>query len=141
MPKQSRFRTGIALAKISWRTLRDNKSLMAFPIAGMAVALAIAIILVLPGIILIVLGIAMAGGTSAAAGIALAVVGGLFVLETLSVVIQVMSFKWTGKRVFKMAPLHHHYEQKGWKESTVVIRFWIISVILALIGLSTLKLR
>jgi len=73
--------------------------------------------------------------------IVLAVVGGLFVLETLSVVIQVMSFKWTGKRVFKMAPLHHHYEQKGWKESTVVIRFWIISVILALIGLSTLKLR
>ncbi|MFT3733215.1 MAG: phospho-N-acetylmuramoyl-pentapeptide-transferase [Hyphomicrobium sp.] len=73
--------------------------------------------------------------------IVLAVVGGLFVLETLSVIIQVLSFKWTGKRVFKMAPLHHHYEQKGWKESTVVIRFWIISVILALIGLSTLKLR
>ncbi|HML29222.1 MAG TPA: phospho-N-acetylmuramoyl-pentapeptide-transferase [Hyphomicrobium sp.] len=73
--------------------------------------------------------------------IVLAVVGGLFVLETLSVIIQVLSFKWTGKRVFKMAPLHHHYEQKGWKESTVVIRFWIISVILALIGLSSLKLR
>src|SRR5690606_10211478 len=73
--------------------------------------------------------------------IVLAVVGGLFVLETMSVIIQVMSFKWTGKRVFKMAPLHHHYEQKGWKESTVVIRFWIISVILALVGLSTLKLR
>lgn len=73
--------------------------------------------------------------------IVLAVVGGLFVLETLSVIIQVVSFKWTGKRVFKMAPLHHHYEQKGWKESTVVIRFWIIAVILALIGLSTLKLR
>ena len=87
------------------------------------------------------------GGTLGAIAVAikhevvLAVVGGLFVLETLSVIIQVLSFKWTGKRVFKMAPLHHHYEQKGWKESTVVIRFWIISVILALIGLSTLKLR
>jgi phospho-N-acetylmuramoyl-pentapeptide-transferase len=63
--------------------------------------------------------------------IVLAIVGGLFVLETLSVIIQVVSFKWTGKRVFRMAPLHHHYEQKGWKESTIVIRFWIISVILA----------
>jgi phospho-N-acetylmuramoyl-pentapeptide-transferase len=73
--------------------------------------------------------------------IVLAVVGGLFVLETLSVIIQVVSFRLTGKRVFKMAPLHHHFEQKGWKESTVVIRFWIISVVLALIGLSTLKLR
>jgi phospho-N-acetylmuramoyl-pentapeptide-transferase len=73
--------------------------------------------------------------------IVLAIVGGLFVLETLSVIIQVISFKMTGKRVFRMAPLHHHYEQKGWKESTIVIRFWIISVILALIGLATLKLR
>ena len=73
--------------------------------------------------------------------IVLAIVGGLFVLETMSVIIQVASFKWTGKRVFRMAPLHHHYEQKGWKESTVVIRFWIISVLLALIGLATLKLR
>jgi phospho-N-acetylmuramoyl-pentapeptide-transferase len=73
--------------------------------------------------------------------IVLAIVGGLFVLETMSVIIQVASFKWTGKRVFRMAPLHHHYEQKGWKESTIVIRFWIISVILALIGLATLKLR
>ncbi|NOT70651.1 MAG: phospho-N-acetylmuramoyl-pentapeptide-transferase [Hyphomicrobium sp.] len=73
--------------------------------------------------------------------IVLAIVGGLFVLETMSVIIQVLSFKWTGKRVFRMAPLHHHYEQKGWKESTIVIRFWIISVILALIGLATLKLR
>ena len=73
--------------------------------------------------------------------IVLAIVGGLFVLETMSVIIQVLSFKWTGKRVFKMAPLHHHYEQKGWKESTVVIRFWIISVILALVGLASLKLR
>ncbi|MFV0367723.1 MAG: phospho-N-acetylmuramoyl-pentapeptide-transferase [Hyphomicrobiaceae bacterium] len=73
--------------------------------------------------------------------IVLAIVGGLFVLETMSVIIQVASFKLTGKRVFRMAPLHHHYEQKGWKESTVVVRFWIISVILALIGLATLKLR
>lgn len=73
--------------------------------------------------------------------IVLAIVGGLFVLETLSVIIQVASFKLTGKRVFRMAPLHHHYEQKGWHESTVVIRFWIIAVILALIGLATLKLR
>jgi phospho-N-acetylmuramoyl-pentapeptide-transferase len=71
----------------------------------------------------------------------LAIVGGLFVLETLSVIIQVASFKMTGKRVFRMAPLHHHYEQKGWQESTVVVRFWIISVVLALIGLATLKLR
>jgi phospho-N-acetylmuramoyl-pentapeptide-transferase len=73
--------------------------------------------------------------------IVLAIVGGLFVLETLSVVIQVASFKLTGKRVFRMAPLHHHFEQKGWKEPTVVVRFWIISVVLALVGLSTLKLR
>ncbi|PPD29413.1 MAG: phospho-N-acetylmuramoyl-pentapeptide-transferase [Hyphomicrobium sp.] len=71
----------------------------------------------------------------------LAIVGGLFVLETLSVIIQVVSFKLTGKRVFRMAPLHHHFEQKGWQESTVVVRFWIISVVLALIGLATLKLR
>ncbi|WP_334146125.1 phospho-N-acetylmuramoyl-pentapeptide-transferase [Hyphomicrobium sp.] len=73
--------------------------------------------------------------------VVLAIVGGLFVLETLSVIIQVTSYKLTGKRVFRMAPLHHHYEQKGWKESTVVVRFWIIAVILALIGLATLKLR
>ena len=73
--------------------------------------------------------------------IVLAIVGGLFVLETLSVIIQVVSFKMTGKRVFRMAPLHHHFEQKGWSEPTVVVRFWIISVILALIGLATLKLR
>jgi phospho-N-acetylmuramoyl-pentapeptide-transferase len=71
----------------------------------------------------------------------LAIIGGLFVLEAVSVIIQVASFKLTGKRVFKMAPIHHHYEQLGWKESTVVIRFWIIAVVLALIGLSTLKLR
>ena len=73
--------------------------------------------------------------------IVLAIVGGLFVIETLSVIIQVLSFKLTGKRVFRMAPLHHHFEQKGWKESTVVVRFWIISVVLALAGLATLKLR
>jgi phospho-N-acetylmuramoyl-pentapeptide-transferase len=73
--------------------------------------------------------------------IVLAIVGGLFVLETASVVIQVISFKLTGKRIFKMAPIHHHFEKKGWPESTVVIRFWIISIILALIGLATLKLR
>ena len=73
--------------------------------------------------------------------IVLAIVGGLFVLETMSVIIQVASFKMTGKRVFRMAPLHHHFEQKGWQESTVVVRFWIISVILALVGLATLKLR
>ena len=71
----------------------------------------------------------------------LAIVGGLFVLETVSVIVQVASYKLTGKRVFRMAPLHHHFEQKGWAEPTIVIRFWIIAVILALIGLSTLKLR
>ncbi len=73
--------------------------------------------------------------------IVLAIVGGLFVLETLSVIIQVISFKMTGKRVFRMAPIHHHFEQKGWKEETVVVRFWIIAAILAIIGLATLKLR
>ena len=73
--------------------------------------------------------------------IVLGIIGGLFVLETASVIIQVLSFKLTGKRVFKMAPLHHHFEKKGWAESTVVIRFWIISIILAIIGLATLKLR
>ena len=70
-----------------------------------------------------------------------AVIGGLFVLEAVSVIVQVASFKLTGKRVFKMAPIHHHFEQKGWREPTVVIRFWIIAVILALIGLASLKLR
>ena len=73
--------------------------------------------------------------------IVLAIIGGLFVLETVSVIIQVASFKLTGKRVFAMAPLHHHFEKKGWSESTIVIRFWIIAVILALVGLATLKLR
>ena len=71
----------------------------------------------------------------------LAIIGGIFVMETLSVMIQVVSFKLTGKRVFKMAPIHHHFEQKGWSESTIVIRFWIISIILAIIGLATLKIR
>ena len=71
----------------------------------------------------------------------LIIIGGVFVLETISVIVQIISFKLTGKRVFRMAPLHHHFEQKGWAESTIVIRFWIIAVILALIGLSTLKLR
>lgn len=71
----------------------------------------------------------------------LLVIGGLFVLETVSVIVQVASFKLTGKRVFRMAPLHHHFEQKGWEEPTIVIRFWIIALVLALIGLSTLKLR
>ena len=73
--------------------------------------------------------------------IVLAITGGLFVLEAVSVIVQVLSFKLTGKRVFRMAPIHHHYEKKGWAESTVVIRFWIISIILAMIGLATLKLR
>jgi phospho-N-acetylmuramoyl-pentapeptide-transferase len=71
----------------------------------------------------------------------LAIVGGLFVLEAVSVIVQVTSFKLFGTRVFRMAPLHHHFEQKGWPESTVVIRFWIIAVVLALAGLATLKLR
>ena len=73
--------------------------------------------------------------------IVLAIVGGLFVVETLSVIIQVFWFKRTGRRVFLMAPLHHHFEKKGWAEPTIVIRFWIIAVVLALIGLSTLKIR
>jgi phospho-N-acetylmuramoyl-pentapeptide-transferase len=73
--------------------------------------------------------------------IVLMIVGGLFVLETASVIVQVVSYKLTGKRVFRMAPLHHHFEKKGWAESTIVIRFWIIAMILALVGLSTLKLR
>ena len=67
--------------------------------------------------------------------------GGLFVVETVAVIVQVISFKLTGKRVFRMAPIHHHYEQLGWSESTIVIRFWIVAVMLALLGLATLKLR
>jgi phospho-N-acetylmuramoyl-pentapeptide-transferase len=73
--------------------------------------------------------------------IVLAVIGGLFVLEAVSVIVQVVSFKLTGKRIFKMAPIHHHFEQLGWTEPQIVIRFWIVSVVLALAGLSTLKLR
>jgi phospho-N-acetylmuramoyl-pentapeptide-transferase len=73
--------------------------------------------------------------------VVLAVIGGLFVLEAVSVIVQVVSFRLTGKRVFKMAPIHHHFEQLGWTEPQIVIRFWIISVVLALAGLSTLKLR
>jgi phospho-N-acetylmuramoyl-pentapeptide-transferase len=71
----------------------------------------------------------------------LAIIGGLFVLEAVSVIVQVASFKMTGRRVFRMAPLHHHFEQKGWQEPTIVIRFWIIASILAIAGLATLKLR
>ena len=87
------------------------------------------------------------GGSLGAIGIitkheiVLAITGGLFVLEAISVIVQVISYKLTGKRVFIMAPIHHHFEKKGWAESTVVIRFWIISIILAMIGLATLKLR
>ena len=73
--------------------------------------------------------------------IVLIIMGGIFVIETLSVIIQVASFKLTGKRVFKMAPIHHHYELKGWPEPRVIVRFWIISLILVLVGLATLKLR
>ncbi len=87
------------------------------------------------------------GGSLGAVGIitkheiVLAITGGLFVLEAISVIVQVVSFKLTGKRIFKMAPIHHHYEKKGWPESTVVIRFWIVAIILAMIGLATLKFR
>ncbi len=87
------------------------------------------------------------GGSLGAVGIitkheiVLAITGGLFVLEAISVIAQVISFKLTGRRIFKMAPIHHHFEKKGWPESTIVIRFWIISIILAMIGLATLKLR
>ena len=73
--------------------------------------------------------------------IVLAIVGGLFVIEAVSVIVQVASFKMTGKRIFRMAPIHHHFEELGWPEPTIVIRFWIVSVILALVGLSSLKLR
>jgi phospho-N-acetylmuramoyl-pentapeptide-transferase len=85
----------------------------------------------------------MLGGIAVATKheIVLAIIGGIFVMEALSVIIQVASFKTTGRRVFKMAPIHHHFEQLGWTESQVVIRFWIVAVVLAIIGLSTLKLR
>jgi len=73
--------------------------------------------------------------------IVLAIMGGVFVIETVSVILQVASFKLTGKRIFRMAPLHHHYELKGWPEPRVIVRFWIITVVLVLIGLATLKIR
>jgi phospho-N-acetylmuramoyl-pentapeptide-transferase len=73
--------------------------------------------------------------------IVLLIMGGVFVVETVSVIMQVVSYKLTGKRIFRMAPLHHHYELKGWPEPRVIVRFWIITVILVLLGLATLKLR
>jgi phospho-N-acetylmuramoyl-pentapeptide-transferase len=73
--------------------------------------------------------------------IVLAVVGGIFVIETISVILQVTSFQLTGKRVFKMAPIHHHFELKGWPEPKVIVRFWIIGMMLALLSLATLKVR
>jgi phospho-N-acetylmuramoyl-pentapeptide-transferase len=73
--------------------------------------------------------------------IVLVIVGGIFVMEALSVIVQVASFRLFGKRIFRMAPIHHHFELKGWPEPKIIVRFWIISIILALIGLSTLKLR
>jgi phospho-N-acetylmuramoyl-pentapeptide-transferase len=73
--------------------------------------------------------------------LALFIMGGVFVMETVSVILQVGSFKLTGKRIFRMAPLHHHYELKGWPEPRVIVRFWIITVILVLIGLASLKIR
>lgn len=73
--------------------------------------------------------------------IVMLIMGGVFVVETLSVMLQVASFKLIGKRIFRMAPLHHHYELKGWKENQVVVRFWIITMMLVLFGLSSLKLR
>ena len=90
--------------------------------------------------------LALGGGIGAVAvatkhEIVLGIVGGLFVIETLSVMIQVGYFKLTGKRIFLMAPIHHHFEKLGWKESTIVIRFWIIAIVLAVLGLTTLKLR
>jgi phospho-N-acetylmuramoyl-pentapeptide-transferase len=90
--------------------------------------------------------LALGGGIGAVAvstrhEIVLSIVGGLFVAELLSVVIQVAWFRRTGRRIFLMAPIHHHFEKVGWSESTVVIRFWIVSIMLALLGLATLKLR
>jgi len=73
--------------------------------------------------------------------IVLVIVGGIFVMEAISVIVQVTSFRLYGKRIFRMAPIHHHFELKGWPEPKIIVRFWIISIILALIGLSTLKLR
>ena len=73
--------------------------------------------------------------------IVLAIMGGIFVIETMSVILQVISFRFTGRRLFRMAPLHHHYELKGWEEPKIIVRFWIISLILVLIALATLKIR
>jgi phospho-N-acetylmuramoyl-pentapeptide-transferase len=73
--------------------------------------------------------------------IILAVVGGIFVVETISVVLQVLSFRLTGKRIFKMAPIHHHFELKGWAEPKVIVRFWIVGIMLALLSLATFKVR
>jgi len=74
-------------------------------------------------------------------GLVLVIMGGIFVVETLSVIAQVASFKLTGRRIFRMAPIHHHFELKGWPEPRVIVRFWIISVVLVLVGLATLKVR
>ena len=68
-------------------------------------------------------------------------IGGVFVMEAMSVILQVLSFKLTGRRIFAMSPIHHHFELKGWKENTVIVRFWILSIMFALFGLATLKLR
>ena len=73
--------------------------------------------------------------------ILLVLVGGIFVLEAMSVILQVGSFKLTGKRIFRMAPIHHHYEKKGWSEPKIIVRFWIISILMALVALTTLKVR
>ena len=85
--------------------------------------------------------IATGPGTELRRPLGITIIGGLFVVEAMSVIIQVFFYKRTGKRVFRMAPIHHHFEQLGWSEPTVVIRFWIIAFVLALAGLSTLKLR
>jgi phospho-N-acetylmuramoyl-pentapeptide-transferase len=90
------------------------------------------------------LGLGAALGTIAVIArqeLTLMIMGGVFVLETVSVILQVVSFKLTGKRIFKMAPIHHHFELKGWPEPRIVVRFWIITFVLVLIGLATLKLR
>ncbi len=90
------------------------------------------------------LGLGAALGTIAVVvrqELVLVIMGGIFVLETISVILQVASFKLTGKRIFRMAPIHHHFELKGWPEPRVIVRFWIITVVLVLIGLATLKLR
>ena len=86
-------------------------------------------------------GAVNAGATVVRQEVVLVVMGGVFVLETVSVILQVASFKLTGKRIFRMAPIHHHFELKGWAEPKVIVRFWIISFVLVLAGLATLKLR